>query len=325
MVDKEVLLLQSKRIAMTITEAKEEFLFHCKYEKNLSMKTIKAYTIDIDQFILWLGNTYETNRRLEAVDKVVLRSFIKTLYRYKSYKTIKRKLATLKAFFAYHEFEDNIIISPFRKIRINLKMPQRLPKTMSLQEIKKILSKVYTERTECLPEGCKEFSTLRDLVILEMLFTTGARVSEICNLNLKDLDTKRWRIRIIGKGDKERTLYICNEETKKSIREYLALRGDKHNPALFINRLNKRISDQSIRNMVKKYAKEVGIDRNITPHVFRHSFATIMLEEGVDVRYIQSFLGHRSISTTQIYAHVNEKQQQKIIKTKHPRRNFQMI
>ena len=310
---------------MTITKAKEEFLFHCTYEKNLSEKTIKAYTIDLDQFIVWLESADQASTSVCDVDKKILRTFIRTLYRYKSYKTIKRKLATLKAFFAYHEFEDNILISPFRKLRIKLKMPQRLPRTMSLQEIKKILAKVYAKRMGCSPGGYKEFSILRDLVILEMLFTTGARVSEICNLNIKDLDIKRWRVRIIGKGDKERTLYICNEETKKSIREYLSLRIDGHSPALFINRLNKRISDQSIRNMVKKYALEVGIDRNITPHVFRHSFATIMLEEGVDVRYIQSFLGHRSISTTQIYAHVNEKQQQKIIKTKHPRRNFQMI
>ena len=302
----------------------DQFTFHCTYEKNLSKKTLKAYCIDLNQFL-----QYKNIKNLPAkdIDKHILKQYIQHLFEQNlKEKTIKRKLATLKAFFNYLEFDEQILINPFRKVKVNIKEPKRLPKTLSLQEIKKLLSFVYKLKNNTDKNIYTYKAIVRDLLILELLFATGVRVSELSNLDLKDIDLRTNTIRIIGKGDKERTIHICDSEIKILLKEYLSLfHFDKNISYLFINRLGQKISEQSIRFMIKKYQEKVGIQKHITPHMFRHSFATMLLEEGVDIRYIQHILGHSSISTTQIYTQVNMKHQKKILKTKHPRRNLEFI
>ncbi len=302
----------------------EQFTFHCTYEKNLSQKTLKAYQIDLNQFL-----QYKNTKNLSAsdIDKYILKQYIQHLFEQNlKEKTIKRKLATLKAFFNYLEFDEQILINPFRKVKVNIKEPKRLPKTLSLQEIKKLLSFVYKQKNYTDKNVYTYKAIVRDLLILELLFATGVRVSELSNLDLKDIDLRTNTIRIIGKGDKERTIHICDNEIKTLLKEYLSLfHLDKNISYLFINRLGQKISEQSIRFMIKKYQEKVGIPKHITPHMFRHSFATMLLEEGVDIRYIQHILGHSSISTTQIYTQVNMKHQKKILKSKHPRRNLEFI
>jgi integrase/recombinase XerD len=300
----------------------DEFIFHCKYEKNLSHKTIKAYKIDLNQFL-----TYQDIKTLhiDRIDKNILKSYIQNLFN-KNFKekTIKRKLATLKAFFNYLEFDEQIVVNPFRKIKVSVKEPKRLPKTLNIKEIKKMLTYVYKLKDNVDKSKYTYKSIVRDTLILELLFATGMRVSEVSNLHLKDIDIKSGLISIIGKGDKERTIHICDMEIKNLLKEYLLLFEHDINKKkfLFINRLGQKISEQSIRFMVKKYQKLVGIQKHVTPHMFRHSFATMLLEEGVDIRYIQHILGHSSIATTQIYTQVNMKHQKKILTTKHPRRNL---
>lgn len=310
---------------MELYKAIENFLFHCIYEKNLSDKTLKAYKIDLKQFSNF---KYLNDTSILKIDKYILKEYLKFLYEQNlKEKTIKRKIATLKALFTYLEFEEYIIINPFRKIRLNIKEPKRLPKTIELKEIKKLFKYVYKVKKEYKNKSSYTYkSIIRDIAILELLFATGMRVAEICDLKYKDFSSNFEKLKIIGKGDKQRTIHICNLEVKNAIKEYETLFAEKlkKNEYFFLNRFNTKLSEQSVRFMIKKYQNESKIEKHITPHMFRHSFATLLLEEGVDIRYIQQLLGHSSISTTQIYTKVSLKQQQKILNTKHPRKSFEI-
>ena len=300
----------------------EDFLFHCIYEKNLSQKTIKAYTIDINQY-----EEFMKTQKNDFDNKDVLKEYVRYLFskEYKE-KTIKRKLATLKAFFSHLEFEEIIAVSPFRKIRLSIKEPKMLPKTLSLKEIKKIFMYVYKQKENFIYKDRYTYkSIIRDIAVLELLFATGIRVSEVCNLRVKDIELQSGVVLVFGKGSKQRTLHICDTDVKKALRGYIETFNKKDKKEmLFTNRLGQSLSEQSVRFMIKKYQKQSGIQKHITPHMFRHSFATLLLEEGVDIRYIQQMLGHSSISTTQIYTQVNLKHQKKILGSKHPRRRIFM-
>ena len=167
---------------------------------------------------------------------------------------------------------------------------------------------------------------VRDIVTIEILFSTGIRVSELSNLKKNEINIKQGIIKIFGKGSKERIIQICDKEVLLLLKEYCILFKIKDNETKYflLNRLNNNFSEQSIRAMIHKYEEKLGL-KNITPHMFRHSFATLLLEEGVDVRYIQNMLGHSSISTTQIYTKVNTKHQRKLLNTKHPRRTLNFL
>ena len=159
---------------------------------------------------------------------------------------------------------------------------------------------------------------LRDIAMFEIMFATGMRISEICSLKNDDIDLKNRIIRVYGKGSKERLIQIENTDVINALKEY-----KKHNHSdtdyFFTNKLDNRLSEQSVRFMINHYVKLAGIDMHITPHMFRHSFATLLLEEDVDIRYIQQLLGHSSITTTQIYTHISMKKQRNILAKKHPR------
>jgi len=310
---------------MDILKSIDEFLFHCVYEKNLSDKTLKAYKIDLNQFSEF---KFCKNKDIKQIDKNVLKEYLKFLYEKKlKEKTIKRKLATLKAMFTYLEFEEYILVSPFRKMKLNIKEPQRLPKTIELKEIKKLFVYVYRLKTQFENKNTYTYkSIIRDIAVLELLFATGVRVAEICDIKTKDFSSNFSELKIIGKGDKQRTIHICNNEVKNALKEYQVFFKEKikKDNNFFINRFNKKLSEQSVRFMIKKYQNQSKIEKHLTPHMFRHSFATLLLEEGVDIRYIQHMLGHSSISTTQIYTKVSLKHQKKILNTKHPRQSFEV-
>jgi integrase/recombinase XerD len=169
---------------------------------------------------------------------------------------------------------------------------------------------------------------VRNIAVLELLFATGARVSEIANLRYESIQLTNGQLIIRGKGDKERIIHICSQEVLSALQHYLSLFQDEIEAAggwFFINRIGNKLSDQSIRNLVKQNARQAGLTRRVTPHLFRHSFATLLLEKDVDIKYIQSLLGHSSILTTQIYTHVNAAKQKKILETKHPRKDIEAI
>lgn len=311
---------------MLLTKAVQDFQFHCEFEKNLSKKTLQAYSIDLNQFEEF--KNYK-NIDIQDFDKYILKEYIQHLYSLDlKAKTIKRKMAVLKAFFNHLEFDEEIIVNPFRKINLSIKEPKNLPKTMELKEIRKLLKYLYKMKDEYKYIDRYSYKALiRDIVVIEILFSTGIRVSELCSLKKNNINLQTGIIKIYGKGSKERIIHLCDNEVKKQIKFYVNLFEiyATETDYFFINRLNKQLSEQSVRLMIHKYQKLSGLSKYITPHMFRHSFATLLLEEGVDIRYIQHMLGHSSISTTQIYTQVNMKQQKKILNTKHPRRHFNFI
>jgi integrase/recombinase XerD len=303
-----------------------DFLFHCRVEKNLSSHTLKAYKMDLEQFVNYLHQT-EIVPDIEKIDKLILRNYLQKLLDSSKIKTVKRKIATLKAFFTYLEFEDRIAVSPFRKMRIKIREPLQLPGVLTLKEIKNLFRTVYKIRHSCSDFTSYSYkSIVRDIVVLELLFATGIRVSELCNLRISDVNIEQKYIQVNGKGSRERIIQLCSQEITGIIKEYIGLfhTSGSHSFYFFINRLGHRLSEQSVRFMIKKYTQLAKIKKEVTPHMFRHTFATLLLEEEVDIRYIQQLLGHSTITTTQIYTHISRHKQKEILTTRHPRRSFKV-
>jgi len=310
----------------TIQTETAEFINHCKYEKNLSEKTIKAYSSDLAQLKMFLIEK-DFSSEIEQITKTEIRGFLEAISKLKP-KSIKRKVATMKAMFSFLEFEDKITVNPFRKMKIKIQEPKRLPKVMDIKDVNAMFKSAYTRNSLC--KDSSEYSyleSLRNIVVIELLFATGARVSEIANLYEENIDFSLGSLKIKGKGNKERIIQICNKETLKILKEYHKCfkRKIQNSGGFFlVNRLGKKLSDQSIRGIVKDLSNEAKIQKHITPHVFRHTLATLLLEKDVDIKYIQSILGHSSIMTTQIYTHVNREKQRQILTIKHPRKDFSM-
>lgn len=309
---------------MTFTDSISDYFAHCTYEKHLGLKTLKAYETDLRQFRLFLKD----KDSISDISKNDIRNYLTSISALKP-RTIKRKSAAIKAFFNFLEFEDIIQINPFRKMRIKFKEPQVLLSVMDISEIKKIFKSVYQKKNKITDKFSFSYlSCIRDIVVIELLFATGARVSEIADLKKTSLNFRSGNILFKGKGNKERVVQVCNSETLSVLNEYCNLYErpiDSSGDWLLVNRNNKKLSDQSIRGIVKNTCKKAGLKRRITPHAFRHTFGTLLLEKNVDIRYIQSMLGHSSITTTQIYTHVNNKRQRQILASKHPREDFSVI
>jgi integrase/recombinase XerD len=307
---------------MILKEAIEQFLFHCRYEKNLSPKTLKAYSIDLRQVTDFLTANLPATH-LEAIDKTALRLYIKTLFTGLAEKTVKRKVASLKALFHFLEREDLIAVNPFRKMDVRIKETKRLPRGLSLPDLKRLFQHIYQAKTTNAGSAAPHFRTLvRDIAVIETLFATGARVAEVCHLRLEDVDLAQGRIRILGKGSRERLLQLPDQDALAALLDYYALWLDPEppHPFFFQNRLGRRLSEQSVRTMLCRHAAQAGIALHLTPHMLRHSVATLLLEQGVDIRYIQHFLGHSSITTTQIYTAICDHSHTHMLQSKHPRR-----
>lgn len=300
-----------------MTKEISQFIFHCEIEKKLNSKTIKAYTLDLTQFKSFV------QKEITEIRKEDLKAFFLELSRYAP-RTIKRKIATLKIFFSHLEFEEVIDANPFRKVRTKIKLDATLPNTLTIKEIKSILLCAYNHKymiTDVSVYRYKEVT--RNIAILELLLASGMRVSELCSLKIKNISSDFSLVKVMGKGSKERIIPITNIETQKALKNNHTVFASEIESTsyMFINRFGNPLSEQSVRFIVKSYAKKAKIKRTITPHVFRHSFATLLLEEDVDIRYIQHLLGHSSINVTQIYTHVNEKKKKELLMIKSPR-NF---
>lgn len=288
----------------------DEFINYCRYHKKLSEKTIRAYKIDLSQY----GDFSD------ELSKQALWDYIEYLNKKYKPKTAKRKLATLKAFIHFLLLQDLIDFNPFDKLETTIKEPLLLPKTIPLGVIAKLISFSY-QQIVFAKSDYQIRSAVRNTAILELLFATGARVAEICTLRSDNVDLLGNSVKFYGKGSKERIIPIENFAVLSILRKYHSL-FEKEIPDsgyFFVNKLGRRMTEQSVRNMINFYCKQCGVDMHITPHMFRHSFATFLLEEDVDIRYIQRMLGHSSITTTQIYTHVTSAKQKEILKTKHPR------
>ena len=297
-----------------LVDEKEKYLIVCKSMKGLSDLTLKAYKIDLLQFCNFMNEK-------DCFDKNELNSYINMLHiRYKP-KSAKRKIACIKAFYRYMEIEDVIDFNPFHKIVLKYKEPLKLPRTIPLNCIQNILTYAYDQHALSLTKYKKE-TALRNIIVIELLFSTGMRVSEVSNFKTSAINFSDNTIRILGKGSKERIMCI-NNNLCKTISNYLTVRSYKSD-YLFVNRLGNRLSEQSIRYMVNDYANAVGAPLHVTPHMFRHTFATELHNEDVDIRYIQQFLGHSSIATTQIYTHISTSKTREILESKHPRNRMNL-
>ena len=296
------------------------YLEYCVQQKRLDLKTLKAYRIDLNQFI-----EYSSSTNSNDITPDCLECYISKLHQKYKPKTVKRKIASLKAFIHYLEFKDIIVRNPFNKVQIKFREPNVLPRTIPLHTVEILLSTVYKQRLVAHTDYQLK-STLRDAAILELLFATGIRISELCTLKDIDINLYEGTILIYGKGSKERMLQIGNENIIAILKEYRNMfLTDIHQQSYFFVTTNGNpISDQSVRRMIKKYSSIAKIDLHITPHMFRHTFATSLLDADVDIRYIQEMLGHSSINITQIYTHVSTSKQKLILTTKHPRNNFQL-
>lgn len=285
-----------------------EYLEACEYEKKLSPYTIKAYRIDLQQFSEFTNGL--------CIDKETLTQYVKFLNQNFAPRSAKRKIASVRAFYHELELNETIEVNPFHKLHIRIKSPIQLPRTIPSQIVHNLLQSAY----DAYSPGHRVI--LRDIVVLELLFSTGLRVSGLCSLTKEtfQLDDAGLRLLINGKGKKERIVQIRTPELLHLMEKYYQefSKEIQEQGAILYNQQGQALSSQSVRRIIHKYLNRTGLTCNITPHMFRHTFATSLLEAGMDIRYIQSLLGHSSISTTQIYTHVTTQQQTLMLAEKHP-------
>lgn len=302
---------------MRLEDKLAAYLEYCEYRKELDRKTLKAYRIDLRQYFEYIC--------VDELDKEKIEEYVTHLHKSYKQKTVKRKIASIKAFYNYLEETEIIAESPFRKIKVKFKETVTLPRIIPREEIEKLLNHMY----QCLNENDKASRKfmLRDVAVIEVFFATGARVYEISNIRDDSINLNTGLIRLMGKGGKERYVQISNTSILEVLKKYYDENEQsiKKSGYFFVNNRESRYTEQSIRLMLKKYTKQAGIERNITPHMFRHSFATYLIEEGVDVSCVQQILGHSSIKTTQIYIHIAAKKQAEILKELHPRNNMKIV
>lgn len=293
----------------------QNYLDYCQRQKRLDTKTLKAYQIDLTQFYAKVSIT-----SLSDITPAVLEEFIGGLHQKYRPKTVKRKIASLKAFFRYLEYREIIDRNPFNKIQIRFREPVILPKTIPLRTVENFLSAIYKQHKNAQTTYQKK-KTLQDAAVIELLFATGMRISELCTLKVHDVNLDDKSVLIYGKGGKERKIQLGNDTVIYILEKYKnaffpEMQEYDH---FFVRPSGGALSDQSVRRMINRYVSPASIEMHITPHMFRHTFASCLLEADVDIRYIQEMLGHSSIHVTEIYTHVALSKQRDILVKKHPR------
>jgi len=277
-----------------------EFLKYIEVAKNRSIGTLKIYQSRLKKFFNWLN--YKDPTKINKEDIWRFRVYLSDKKLSKT--TQAHYLVVLRMFFKFLRNNKNLNTIDPSTIELP-KLPEREIKVLTEKELNRLLNS---------PEG-KSLKALRDKAILETLLSTGLRISELCSLN-KDIDLEKGEIVIKGKGGRIRTVFL-SERAKKAIYDYLSQRNDD-NPALFISLAKnvppKRITPRAIQKIIKYYAKKAGILKDIHPHVLRHQLATILVSKGVNLRFVQELLGHKNISTTQIYTHIAKPELKEIYK-----------
>lgn len=309
-------------------EAIEKFLKYLRYERNASPHTIRNYESDLAQFSAYVQPPGAQPPSLDRIDHLLVREYLGYLHDQKLQKSsIARKLASLRSFFRFAVREQMMTQNPARMVSTP-SLPRRLPSVLSAEEINRFLDWVKT--LEPNPRGKHLERTrwlqARDLAILELLYGSGLRVSELISLDLKDIDLQQQSVRVQGKGGKERVIPYGSKarealEAYWPAREALQARAatpSDHQP-VFLNLFGRRLTGRSVGRMVKGYARRAEISWNLHPHSLRHAFATHLLTDGADLRAIQELLGHRSLSTTQRYTHVSIRQLMEVYDKSHPR------
>lgn len=289
-----------------IKDTLDDYLLFLAIEKGLSDNTITSYRTDISQFLEWLE---KQKQALSAIDQLTIREYKYYLNaQYKS-TTVSRKLTALKGFANY--LTDEGILSISLSIIDRTKKEEKLPRVLSLEEIERMLAVIPRNNLQ----------GLRDYAIIEIMYATGLRVSELTELGVSAYYAQEQFIRVVGKGSKER-LIPFGHKAKQAVNDYLAARfeaGYGSDDILFLSNRRKAMTRQAVWKLIKKYAQMAEIPFEVTPHTLRHTFATHLLNNGVDLRAIQEMLGHSDIATTQIYVHIAYKDIEKQYHLAHPR------
>ena len=292
----------------------KDFLIYLEVEKNFSKHTIRAYHSDILSFLLWLDST-----PVEQTDHTKLKDYLVFIQRFNYSKTtLSRKIAAIRTFYRFLYREKIIETNPANSVHAP-KKNKTLPKFLTGKEIEQILNNIKIET----PAG------YRNRTILELLYATGMRISELSNLNFGNLNLEENEITVMGKGAKERIVLVSTrakdflEKYLKTVRYMVKEEGEppeeNEDSPVFINKTGYRLQPQSIRTVLNDIVKKIELPKKVTPHVFRHSFATKLLENGADLRVVQELLGHASILNTQIYTHVSTERLKAVYDSTHPR------
>jgi len=291
-------------------EVFNKYITYLEVERNASPYTVRNYTSDLLGFFQFLKEKGIDS--LREVDKNVLRDYLRHLMEQGLVKaSIARKLSAIRSFYRYLIREEIISTSPVATTS-SPKLDKRLPSFLTTDEMTRLLEAPDVST----PQG------QRDRALLELLYASGLRVSELANLNLEQVNLNSREIRVWGKGSKER-MVLMGEPAARSLTAYLnqgrlELLGNKRSSALFLNRYGERLTERSVQIEIQEIAEKAGIGKRVHPHMLRHTFATHLLDGGADLRVVQELLGHASLSSTQIYTHVSKSQAKKVYLSAHP-------
>lgn len=289
-------------------EYAEKFLYYEEVIAGKSFNTIKGYRKDITQFIDYL-NEYEEIKTFEEIETMTFRSFIAYLNSNSnienskesksiSKRSINRKISALRTFFKYLQEKDIVKTNKVTYITMP-KFEKELPNVLNKEDINKLRESVDTSK----------ITGIRDRLIIELLYSSGIRAGELIDLSENMINTEEREIRVIGKGNKERITFF-SETTKKWLKKYIEEKMKTYKnysrDVVFTNSRGEKLTTRSLRRLISDYAKKSELQKEVTPHIFRHTFATELLNNGVDIRYLQELLGHSSISTTQVYTHISK-------------------
>ncbi|NQK94761.1 tyrosine-type recombinase/integrase [Streptococcus suis] len=281
------------------------YLDYCKAHKRLSTHTLRAYKNDLMQFY---NSNYEC---VISYIEGLTHSNLKT-------STLRRKIASLKVFYGYLQLKNVITDNPFNQLRFQFRAEKTLPKTIPHDSLK-ILYTYLQKKMISAKTIYQKQKAERNLLIVSLLLSTGIRISELCHIQIKDINLTEQTLQILGKGKKERMIFIGDERTFQLLKAYITCYCKHTDDYLFLGKSpQKPLTEQSVRLLLKTAKTQTRLTTTITPHMFRHSFATMLLDNDVDIRYIQQILGHSSISITQIYTHVSQSRQKEILSSYNP-------
>jgi site-specific recombinase XerD len=316
---------------MQLDEACVKFLGGYFSTNERTEKTKAAYRSDLAQFRAFAGE----DLLLKSLGGGLIERWADHLRRQDySPTSIRRKMVALRVFCSYWVRKGSLRESPFWRVKLSYGRTEQLPRALSAREMRKLLSqarKIYSSAAtsfnddgevpaDSLRASSSEYRSLRNLALVDLLFATGLRVGEVSSLNVQDFFTKESVFRVKGKGGRDRLAVVVDEETVRLQRKYLEARQriETRSAALFLNSSGGRLTTQGMANVIARLREEAGIERHVTPHMLRHTVATLLLRNGVDIRIVQEFLGHASIATTQRYTHVTKEHLIGVLRRHHP-------
>lgn len=306
------LLPSNTGLPMKNSDYLAEYLLYLSVERGYSQHTIESYKRQLNKFLKFLEQQNITD--MTYVTKSIVQVFLNEEQQQSlSTRTIAQLITSLRSFFKYLTLENFIEENPLSQLKLP-KMPKQLPKYLTLDEVDKLLLLEVDQ-----PEHFK----LRTRVLIELLYSCGMRISELISLKIEHVHAHMGLINVVGKGDKERMIPV-NSYALELIETYLQtarprILKNRQSDFLLLNHHGKQLTRQGAWKLIQQAAKQSGIEKPVSPHMLRHSFATHLIENGADLRIVQELLGHSDISTTQIYTHVSKKHIQKAYKKYHPR------